>query len=125
MGTFSRSVAALGLLAALYLTASAEPEHCTSDRLTVAGSAVAASFCIPAEPAASVSVTETFTALGKTIRQTTPLSIMAGARTSRTIDVVDLGPIGVKTSLHMTLAYGAGYVKLEHALALPGAIPVK
>jgi hypothetical protein len=86
---------------------------------------VAASFCIPAEPAANVSVTETFTAQGKTIHQTTGLSIMARARTSRTIDDVDLEPIGLKASLHMTLAYRSGYVILEHALALPGAIPVK
>jgi hypothetical protein len=27
--------------------------------------------------------------------------------------------------LHMTLAYRAGSVELEHALALPGAIPIK
>jgi hypothetical protein len=125
MGTLLRSAAALGLFAALRLPVSGEAEHCTRDHLNVAGSAVAASFCIPAEPAPSVSVTETFTALGKTIRQTTPLAIVAGARTSRTIDDVDLTPIGLKSSLHMTLAYRAGYVELEHALALPGAVPVK
>jgi hypothetical protein len=125
MGTLSRSALALGLMAALRLPAGGQAEHCTRDRLTVAGVAVAVRFCLPAEAAASVSITETFMALGKTISKTIPLVIVAGARTSRTIDDVDLAPLGLKSSLHMTLAYRAGFVELEHALALPGAIPVK
>jgi hypothetical protein len=126
MGTLFRSAVALGLAAGLGLPASAQGERCSQDKLSVDGTSVAARFCVPSGAAApSVSVTETFTALGKTIEKTTPLAVVAGALTSRTIDDVDLSPIGPKHTLHMTLAYRAGLVQLEHALALPGAIPVK
>ena len=126
MGTFFRSAVALGLAAGLGLPASAQGERCSRDALTVDGTPVAARFCVPADAgAANVSVTETFTALGKTVTKTTPLAVVAGALTSRTIDDLDLGPLGLKRTLHMTLAYRAGAVELEHALALPGAIPIK
>lgn len=127
MGMRLRVVAALGLVAVLGLPASGQSEHCTSDRLSIDGITVTAGFCVPAQPAASVSVSvsETFTAHGKTVSKTTPLAVMSGARVSRMIDDVDLTALGVKSTLHMTLAYRAGSVELEHALALPGAIPVK
>jgi hypothetical protein len=126
MGTLFRSAVALSLAAGLGLPVSAQGEHCSRDALSVDGIAVAARFCVPSgAPATSLSVTETFTAQGKTIAKTTPLAVVAGAQTSRTIDDVDLGPIGPKRTLHMTLAYRAGSIELEHALALPGAIPIK
>jgi hypothetical protein len=121
-----RFAAALGLAAGLGLPVAAQGERCTSDSLTVDGLAVAARFCIPAGAAApSVSVTETFGAGGKIVAKTLSLAIVPDAITSRTIDDVDLTPLGAKHSLHMTLAYYRGAVHLEHALALPGAIPVK
>jgi len=126
MGTLFRFAVALGLVAGLGLPASGEAERCTHDTLGIDGAAVVARFCIPAEAAApSVNVTETFTAKGKTLAKTTPLAIVTGALTSRTIDDIDLSSIGIARSLHMTLAYRAGAVHLEHALALPGATPVK
>jgi len=126
MGTLFRSAVAVGLVAGLGLAASAQGQRCSHDRLDIDGIAVAATFCVPAGGAApNVSVTETFTARGKTIGKSTPLALVAGARTSRTIDDVDLTPIGAKRSLHMTLAYREGAIVLEHALALPGAIPLK
>jgi hypothetical protein len=72
-----------------------------------------------------VNVTETFVAGGTTVTHAVTLAIVAGARISRTIDDVDLRPLGIARSLHMTLAFADGFVKLEHALALPGATPVK
>jgi hypothetical protein len=126
MGLLFRSAVAFGLAAGLGLPAAAQGERCTRDTLGIEGANVAASFCVPAGAAApNVSVTETFTLLGKTLQRTTPLAVVAGALTSRTIDDVDLAPIGLKRSLHMTLAYRLGLVSLEHALALPGATPVK
>jgi hypothetical protein len=126
MGTLFRSAVALGLAVGLGLPASPQGERCSRDALTVDGIPVAARFCVPSGgPAASLSVTETFTAHGRTIAKTTPLAVVAGALTSRTIDDIDLSPIGPKRALHMTLAYRAGSVELEHALALPGAIPIK
>jgi len=126
MGTLFRSAVALGLAAGLGFPASAQGERCSHDALTVDGTPVAARFCVPTGAgAANVSVTETFTAKGRSIAKTTPLAVVAGALTSRTIDDIDLGPLGLKRALHMTLAYRAGAVELEHALALPGAIPIK
>jgi hypothetical protein len=126
MGSLFRPAAALALAAGLSLPAGAQGESCTRDSLVIDGIAVRARFCVPAgPPAPNVSVTETFTAQGKTTAKTTPLAVVAGAVTSRTIDEIDLSPIGPKRSLHMTLAYRHGAVELEHALALPGATPVK
>jgi hypothetical protein len=126
MGPLLRWIVALGIAVGAGLPASAQGERCTRDELTIDGVTVTAKFCVPAGPAgASLAVTETFSAHGKTLNKTTPLAVVAGAVTSRTIDDVDLGPIGSKSSLHMTLAYRDGSVELEHALALPGAVPVK
>jgi hypothetical protein len=126
MGSLHRSAVALGLAAGLGLPASAQADRCTRDVLGIDTLAIAAVFCVPADAAApSVVVTETFSARGKSIRKTVALAVVAGAQTSRTIDDVDLAPLGARHSLHMTLAYRAGVVVLEHALALPGAIPLK
>jgi hypothetical protein len=126
MRTLFRSAVVLSLAAGLGFPASAQGERCSRDALSIDGIAVAARFCVPSGAASnSLSVTETFRAQGKTIVKTTPIAVVAGALTSRTIDDIDLGPIGPKRTLHMTLAYRAGSVELEHALALPGAIPIK
>lgn len=126
MGTLFRSAVALGFAAGLGLPANGASERCTNDALRVDGTAVSARFCVPAGAAATVvNITETFTVLGKSIGKTTALTVVAGAQTSRTIDDVDLSSIGPKRTLHMTLAYRLGAVELEHALALPGAVPVK
>lgn len=121
-----RFAAVLGLATGMGLPAGAQGDRCTSDALTVDGIAIAARFCVPAGAAApSVSVTETFGAGGKIVAKTLALAVVPDALTSRTIDDVDLTPLGAKHSLHMTLAYRGGLVHLEHALALPGAVPVK
>ncbi len=126
MGTLLRYAAIAGLIATLGLPAGAAAGRCTHDVLTIDGVPVTAAFCIPAEAAApSVSVTETFAAQSKVLDRTASLTIVPGAQVSRAIDDVDLAPLGLKRTLHMTLAYRAGTVVLEHALALPGAIPVK
>jgi hypothetical protein len=120
------SVAAFGLAAGLSLPAGAQGDRCTGDSLTLDGIIVAARFCVPSGAAApSVSVTETFRAGGKIVTKTLALAVVSDAVTSRTIDDVDLTPLGAQHSLHMTLAYRGGLVRLEHALALPGAVPVK
>src|SRR5450755_3246000 len=97
MGMLFRSAVALGLAAGLGLPASGQGERCTHDALGIDGSAVSARFCVAvgASPA-NVSVAETFTSHGKSIAKTTPLTIVAGAQTSRTIDDIDLAPLGLK-----------------------------
>jgi hypothetical protein len=112
--------------AGLGLPASAQSERCTHQTLTVDGLRVTVGLCVP--PGAttpSVVVRETFTAHNSSFVKTVVLPIVSGARTSRTIDDVDLAPLGSKRSLHMTLAFRGESVELEHALALPGATPLK
>jgi hypothetical protein len=126
MGLLFRSALALGLATGLGLPAAAQGERCTHEDFAVDGVGIGARICIPLGPAAgSVLVTETFTARGKAVAKITPLTVVSGALTSRTLDNVDLSPLGSKHTLHITLAYRAGTVRLEHVLLLPGAIPVK
>jgi hypothetical protein len=108
------------------LPAGAQAERCTHQTLVVDGLRVLARFCIPTGAGApSVLVSETFSARGTSFGKTVALTIVSGARTSRTLDDVDLAPLGAKHSLHLTLAFHGGSVELEHALALPGATPLK
>lgn len=126
MGSLFRFGAGLALVAGTLLPASAQAERCTQDALNVEGSPVAATFCVAAGSGPpAVSVSETFRSHGQSVSHSVSLPVVAGAQVSRTIDDVDLSPLGIKRSLHMTLAYSGGAVELEHALALPGATPVK
>ncbi len=126
MGTVVRAALGLALVASLAAPAGAQGERCTADALSIDGVALSARFCVPAGAGApSVGVTETFTSAGKSFSHAVSLAIVAGAQVSRTIDDVDLAPLGLRRSLHMTLAFHGGGVMLEHALALPGAIPIK
>jgi hypothetical protein len=126
MASLLGSTALVGLLAGFMLPADAADERCTADTLAIGGTPVAARFCVPAPaPAGSVTVTATFSARGRDLQRTIVIAIVDGARTSRAIEDVDLGPLGVEHRLHMTLAFRGGRVELEHALALPGAVPVK
>ena len=38
---------------------------------------------------------------------------------------VSLAPLGLQYTLHLTLAYRQAAVSIEHALLLPGAVPLK
>jgi hypothetical protein len=44
---------------------------------------------------------------------------------SRGVDDVPLNPLGLSSTLHLTLTYADGKVSVEHALLLPGAVPLK
>lgn len=126
MASLFRSAVILGVAASLGAPASAQSARCSHDALSLDGLPLEARFCVPADAGApTVTVTETFSARGGSVEKTVALTVVAGARISRTIDVVDLEPLGVAHSLHVTLAFRAGLVTLEHALALPGAIPLK
>ena len=124
-------MAALRLALCLTLTLSlvrpaVAESRCTRDVLRLNAAAVTAAFCIPAGGGPpSVAVVQTFVSGGRTLARTTTFPVVAGAAVSRTIDDVDLTPLGLRGTLHMTLVYRRGSVELEHALALPGAIPVK
>ncbi len=116
----------LGLALGCLQPVNAQSPHCTHDSFALNGTGVTAMFCIPAGAGApGVTVSQTFVSGGRTLARSITFAVVAGAAISHTIDDVDLGPLGIRRTLHMTLAYRRGFVGLEHALALPGATPVK
>ena len=44
---------------------------------------------------------------------------------ARAVDDVSLTPLGLPYTMHLTLAYRDAAVAVEHALLLPGAVPLK
>jgi hypothetical protein len=75
--------------------------------------------------AKTVAVTETFKNASTSFTHTASIEVLPGAATSRTTDDVLLTPLGLPYTLHMTLAYREAGVIIEHALLLPGAVPLK
>jgi hypothetical protein len=126
-GAFVMTIALLGTV-----PVGAEGDACSHDTLAVDGSPVEVTLCVPA-PAArrgegkpvSVSVSETFAAGGSSFTRSVALDFLDGAETSRTIDDAPLHKLGIGKSLHLTIAYRAGTVRLEHAMLVPGAISLK
>jgi hypothetical protein len=127
-GAFAMTIALLGTA-----SAGAQGDACSRDTLTVDGSPVEVTLCVPPAPAArkgegkpvSVSVSETFASGGTSFSRSVALDFLEGAETSRTIDDVPLHKLGIGKSLHLTIAYRAGTVRLEHAMLVPGAISLK
>jgi hypothetical protein len=130
---------ARGALAAFVMLLAAVPasaqggDVCSHDAVAVEGTQVEVTLCVP--PATgprkgegkpvSVIVTETFSAGGTSFTRSVPLDFLVGGETSRTIDDVPLTRLGIAKSLHLTIAYRPGTVRLDHALLVPGAITLK
>jgi hypothetical protein len=120
------------LLSAAFLAAAPPlpggPSACSSDAFTIDGSSLAVSLCAPAEMKgqSTAVVVETLTVKGQPpyVRNVT-LELVPGAESSRTIDDVPLQRLGIAHSLHLTIAFKNGSVRLEHALLVPGAIALK
>lgn len=127
-GAFAMTIGLLGTV-----PASAQGDACSRDTLAVDGSPVEVTLCVPAALAArkgegkpvSVSVSETFGAGGSSFTRSVALDFLEGAETSRTIDDVPLHKLGIGKTLHLTIAYRAGTVRLEHAMLVPGAVSLK
>jgi hypothetical protein len=120
------SVAVLALFVASIAPALAQPaQRCTRDTFPVAGQPVAVTVCSSApEGAKTVAVTETFKGATASFNHSTSIEVLPGA-TSRAVDDVSLAPLGLQYTLHLTLAYRQAGVTIEHALLLPGAVPLK
>jgi hypothetical protein len=120
------SVTALALVLASPALASAQPsQRCSHDTFSIGSRAVSVSACAPVGvTSGDVTVSETI-AGGTSIGHETAIHVLAGAAVSRAVDDVDLAPLGLASTLHLTLAYADGKVSVEHALLLPGAIPLK
>jgi hypothetical protein len=120
-------VAVLALLAASVAPALTQPaQRCSRDAFPVAGQSVAVTVCAGApDGAKTVAVTETFKNATASFNHTTSIEVLPGAAVSRAVDDVSLAPLGLQYTLHLTLAHREAAVTIEHALLLPGAVPLK
>jgi hypothetical protein len=126
----NRVLLATMVAVALPAAAAAVPA-CTSETLSVGGTPVSVSYCVsgPARATANheiiVPVTATFSAPGGSLRRTTELHFLAEESTSRVLESLDLTKVGLTGTLHLTLAYVQGAIRVEGALLTPGAITIK
>ena len=107
--------------------ASAQPaQRCSHETFPVAGQPVVVTVCAGAPNGAkTVAVTETFKNASTSFNHAVSIEVLSGAAASRATDDVSLAPLGLQYTLHMTLAYREAGVIIEHALLLPGAVPLK
>jgi hypothetical protein len=104
---------------------------CTQETLEVQGTPVRISYCVTGPTRATagqeiiVPVAATFSAPGGSLQRTAELHFLAGESTSRVLENLDLSKLGLAGTLHLTLAYVAGSVRVEGALLTPGAITIK
>jgi hypothetical protein len=127
-------VLALPALCLALLLATASPpaqaggDGCSHDSFVVDRQPVTVQICGPSEAAirgSGVALIESVESRGTSFSRTVTLDVLAGSEYSRTIDDLPLGRIGIEKSLHLTIRYKAGSVRLEHALLVPGAIALK
>lgn len=130
------SIAGLSLMCAMVASAAwpraaAAAGGCSSDTFSVKGSALTVELCGPPATArrggeSAVAIVETLSARGRpSLTRRVALDTALGDETSRTIDDAPLQALGITGTLHMTIAYRSGTVRLEHALLVPGAIALK
>lgn len=125
----SRALTVFVLLAATTVSAPAALQ-CTEQTLAVEGSSVTIGYCVSGSPSVKgseeiVPVTATYSAPNGSIRRAIELHFIAGERVSRVIQSLDLTPLGLTGTLHLTITYARGLVDVEGALLTPGAITIK
>ena len=120
-------VAVLALFAASIAPALPQPaQRCSRDTFSVGGQSVAISVCAGApDSGKTVAVAETFKTPAASFNHSSSIEVLPGAAASRTVEDVSLAPLGLQYTLHLTLAYRQAAVSIEHALLLPGAVPLK
>ncbi len=120
-------IAVLAVVLASFAPALAQPaQRCSHETFPVAGQPVTVTACAGApDSGKTVAVTETFKNAATSFSKTTSIEVLKGAAASRAVDDVSLAPLGLQYTLHMTLAYREAGIVIEHALLLPGAVPLK
>ena len=123
-------LAALTAACAAPLAAGAAPP-CTQETLSVQGTPLVVGYCINGTPRQTggqellVPVAATYIGRGATLRLPEELHFLSGEGVSRVIENLDLTKVGLTGTLHLTLAYSHGLVRVEGALLTPGAITIK
>jgi hypothetical protein len=128
-----RRAAAVAIFAlALPAYANAQPAaRCTRETLNVQGTAVTAAYCVAGVGAVTpahdvpVRVTETYSSPRGSYSGDAVLRFIAGEPDSRVIHDVPLARLGLTGTLHLTLLWRAGLVRVDSAMLTPGAITIK
>ena len=110
---------------------------CSTDVFAIDGNAVNVELCSTRAPLAAAhgkavpaqggdAVRETITVKGRPplVREVRYQSA-TGDATARSLDDIPLAALGIGKTMHVTLAVHDGNVRLEHALLVPGATPLK
>ena len=130
----TRSTLAFGFAASAFavsLSAGAQDQICYKQALVVDATPVNTLLCAPSgvvgqDGVIHVPVAETLSTKSASFGRTVDLEFLAGDEVSRSIDDVPLARLGFgKEALHVTIARTPTSIALEHALLLPGAIPLK
>jgi hypothetical protein len=131
MRTFMLLAAAAGAIVLAATAPRSTPSQCTAETLGVQGTPVTIAYCVTGPPRSTdtqeiaVPVIGTFSALGRSVSSASELHFLSGERVSRVLQSVDLTTLGMTGTLHLTLAYAQGLVRVEGALLTPGAITIK
>ncbi len=127
-----RTLMVTALAVSLGSSASAQPGgRCTHETLVVRGTPVTAAYCLNGMGSAppghdlAVRVQETYSTPRGAFTQEATLRFIAGEQTSRVIEDVALGRLGLEGTLHLTLMLHKGLVHVEGAMLTPGAITIK
>ena len=104
---------------------------CTHETFTVEGTPLTVEYCVSGPARADgtdevvVPVTATYSTAARTLRRVLELHFISGEPVSRVLASLDLVGLGLTGTLHLTLAYSQGLVRVEGALLTPGAITIK
>ncbi len=126
-----RAFVIIAFFAASSLRAVSAAPQCTQETLTVEGRPVTIGYCITGALRSNgaeevvVPVTASYAAAGTAFTRAIELHFIAGERVSRVLQSLDLTKLGLTGTLHLTLAYSKGLVRVEGALLTPGAITIK
>jgi hypothetical protein len=119
---------------ALVIAASAGPAGaagaCSSEVLKIRDVPVTVQYCLTGTPTQSgpemlVPVQGNYSSATGSFSRASTMRFVTGEGPARVLENVDLAGLGLGGTLHLTLAYDDGLVKIENAMLTPGAITIK
>ncbi len=70
-------------------------------------------------------MTEAYSSSGGSFTRSAKLRFISGEGPSRVLENVNLSDLGLTGTLHLTLVYASGEVRVEKAMLTPGAVIIK
>jgi hypothetical protein len=122
-------LAGAALLLALPLAAAAAPQ-CSHETLDVQGTPVTISYCLTSQGQVNAGedrlpVQAVYSTTANSFSRSSTMRFVISAGPSRLLESVDLAPLGLTGTLHLTLVYTDGFVRIQSALLTPGAVRIK